>query len=554
MRKYLCCLVASLMCLIWAQALQSSLEGYTPPVHSAPYPASRSLEPLSERVVLVIVDGLRADTSAEMEFLNALRAQGYHALARTGQPSYSRPAYAVLLTGASQELTGVVLNSHSGRVELDTLLRSAKRSGKKTALIAHVWWNELEGGDADVTWVYSDQASKDPTTDRQALQQAITVLDYHECDLVILHFCYVDTVGHAYGGASTEYLQAAKTVDSYISALWSSMDPNRDTLIVTSDHGMMSKNRKGAGHGGYEKDVITVPLVMAGRGILRGQGSIHQQVDIAPTIAALLGIPSPSHTTGRVIWEALNAEPRVRAQFQLAEAERIAWLSAEYLKALGRNSSRQDSAEAASLYDARRYEEAAALATANAERSLAAMGTSRQRRIAIGILLRTLVLLIPVLIVTRRYKKAAKMLKPLLIPALEFIALTGLFYRFIPGNTFSLSVFPDAELSTFFMIFAVPSYLALAIVSRRLVGQPRPERLVLPLYSAYLGLFSVILVTAVINGLWVTWYLPHMGIGFIQMGALLQGGFLLLPASVFAVFEMVWRRLQYRGITAMSRR
>ncbi|MEW6244763.1 MAG: alkaline phosphatase family protein [Bacillota bacterium] len=468
-------------------------------MHSAPYPASRSLEPLSERVVLVVVDGLRADTSTEMEFLNTLRAEGYQALARTGQPSYSRPAYAVLLTGAPQELTGVTLNSHSGRVELDTLLRSARRSGKKTALIAHACWNDLEGGDADVTWVYSDEASKDPAADRQALQQAIKVLSYHETQLVILHFCYVDTTGHAYGGASSQYLAAAKTVDGYISALWSTMDPSRDTLIVTSDHGMMSGNRNGAGHGGHEKEVITVPLVMAGRGILRGQGGTHQQVDIAPTIAALLGIPSPSHATGRVMWDALDAAPRVRAQFQLAEAERIAWLSAEYLKAIGRNGSGPDLAEAAALYDARRYEESAALATANVDTSLAAMGAARQWRIAISVLLRALVLLIPVFIVAQRFRKAVGRLKPLLLPAFEFIALTGLIYRFIPGNTFSLSVFPDAELTTFFMIFGVPAYLALATVSRRLFRHPHPDRLSLPLSSAYLGLFAVILVTTAVN-------------------------------------------------------
>ncbi|MEU5939650.1 alkaline phosphatase family protein [Micromonospora sp. NPDC047548] len=48
-------------------------------------------------------------------------------------------------------------------------------------------------------------------------------------------------------------------------------------------------------------------LLLAGRGVRNGvQPQQVRHVDIAPTIAALLGIPAPAHTEGRVLTEALH--------------------------------------------------------------------------------------------------------------------------------------------------------------------------------------------------------------------------------------------------------
>ena len=65
--------------------------------------------------------------------------------------------------------------------------------------------------------------------------------------------------------------------------------------------------RKGSTHGTRFDHDTHVPLILYGNGI--NQGSISRRtdvIDIAPTIAAVLGINSPSSSTGKVIYEAID--------------------------------------------------------------------------------------------------------------------------------------------------------------------------------------------------------------------------------------------------------
>jgi predicted AlkP superfamily pyrophosphatase or phosphodiesterase len=65
--------------------------------------------------------------------------------------------------------------------------------------------------------------------------------------------------------------------------------------------------RKGSTHGTRFDHDTHVPLILYGNGI--NQGSISRRtdvIDIAPTIAAVLGINSPSSSTGEVIYEAID--------------------------------------------------------------------------------------------------------------------------------------------------------------------------------------------------------------------------------------------------------
>lgn len=50
-------------------------------------------------------------------------------------------------------------------------------------------------------------------------------------------------------------------------------------------------------------------LLLAGRGLLPGVPPVQaRHVDIAPTIAALLGIPAPAQAEGRILTEALHPQ------------------------------------------------------------------------------------------------------------------------------------------------------------------------------------------------------------------------------------------------------
>ena len=65
--------------------------------------------------------------------------------------------------------------------------------------------------------------------------------------------------------------------------------------------------RKSSTHGTRFNYDTHVPLIFYGKGIKRGATNRKTDViDIAPTIASLLGISSPSGSTGDVIYEVLD--------------------------------------------------------------------------------------------------------------------------------------------------------------------------------------------------------------------------------------------------------
>ena len=84
-----------------------------------------------------------------------------------------------------------------------------------------------------------------------------------------------------------------------------------DTWDRVLDHG---------GHGGVELEVVEVPLVLAGAGIRPG-GLVSgaRLEDVAPTIAALLGMPAPGHSDGLPLVDALAIDGAPAAEM-LADA------------------------------------------------------------------------------------------------------------------------------------------------------------------------------------------------------------------------------------------
>src|SRR5262245_51083617 len=63
--------------------------------------------PLARRVVIVIIDGLRRDVARDLRFLTALGRRGVDGEAASQYPTWSRPNYVTILTGAPPAASGV---------------------------------------------------------------------------------------------------------------------------------------------------------------------------------------------------------------------------------------------------------------------------------------------------------------------------------------------------------------------------------------------------------------------------------------------------------------
>jgi hypothetical protein len=145
--------------------------------------------------------------------------------------------------------------------------------------------------------------------------------------LFVMDYTIADEAGHGWGAGSEEYREAAGAVDQEIRKLAAGMDLGRAVLIVTSDHG----HTRSGGHGGPEDDVLRVPLVMAGGPVRAGVQGHCEQVDVAPTVAAILGIAVPASNQGRPLLDALTATPAEREQVMRGLVEQRARFVAHYV-------------------------------------------------------------------------------------------------------------------------------------------------------------------------------------------------------------------------------
>ncbi|MBA4370096.1 MAG: hypothetical protein C0418_00765, partial [Coriobacteriaceae bacterium] len=246
------------------------------------------------RVVVVLVDGLRDDVSRQMPGLERLRDHGSDYVLTLGQPSLSYPGWTTLLSGAPQGVSGVTTNWFEGRVPVETLLDTALASRKRVVIVGSPDLKTLYGADRAAGSSFRKWEG-DYLSD-VLVDDAVKLAEEGDAGFVFVLLPDVDEAGHDLGGSSPEYLETARRVDADITRLVQALEDTRTAFVVVVDHGHIDSG----GHGGWEPDVSRVPAVFAGPGIALSAGEGRHE-DVAPTIAALAGMPTPRHAKGEAI-------------------------------------------------------------------------------------------------------------------------------------------------------------------------------------------------------------------------------------------------------------
>lgn len=510
-----------------------SFEGVT--LYQSPYRAPLpplsppdDAPPLTEQVILVVMDGLRVDTSYALPTLQRLRAGGADRTLLAGQPSLSRPGWTVMGTGAWQEQSGIASNFTEDSIQLDTLFLSLKRAGRSTALVGSEGWAQLYPTGVDVARTFGDPEGG--YVDFQSLiagddrihAAAVQVLEPFPT-FVLIHFLGPDNAGHGWGADSDEYLRIAVYDDALLAALLERVDLERSTVFVTADHGHIDRG----GHGGGEAEVLEVPLVGAGAGIQPGVYPAAAQIDLAPTIAALLGVGIPSHSTGRPLLDQLDAQEGWKSSWAIAAAEQLAARAESMLDAIGS----VEAVDRSSLDDARldhaagRFGEARQQAGTFADRlsqtwlRARADRLTRERISRIPIALVILAAFaVPVIGTARRGWSWS-------LAAAGAAGYFGLWYANYLGVRrlwFSASLFnSEASIEPFLEARVMEGVVALAAVSLAvgIAGAGAPVRVVIrrAIQTGWLvaaGLAIQILAFYVLWGVVFPWYLPDLTLGF----------------------------------------
>lgn len=513
----------------------------------------------SSRVVIVVVDALRADASRTLPNLNKLREVGADLTARVGQPSLSLPSWTVIGTGAWQEQSGVTTNFYKGDIRVDTIFEAAKRKRLMTAIVgAGDEWPRLYTRGADVN--VGIKGPSDPYSDLQGVRRqddqieamALRVLAKKKIErtpgLLLVHLAEPDNAGHARGAASREYADAIATIDARIGRLVAALDLRDATILVTGDHGMLDRG----GHGGWEPEVLAVPLVAAGVGIRPGRYAEATQADIAPTVAVLLGTSIPAHNQGRPLFEVLDLPEGLRARRAVDAATQLRDLYAQYARVIGvppfvhRHLDEGSQALAAGRFDAA-YQAAIADTEATWKQADAAKAArlTRERlaRLPVALLVMLAFAAYMAAVIRARWDWRA----PLAGVVVYTLVYQGLFFG--RGHTWSLSAFnTETQIMQFLaartmdaMVALLIAAIVVGVLARRATPLATAINTVTMAFTVTWWLAFQIGIFYVLYGIGFNWYLPDLGLGFKYLIDVLQTGAFwpLTPAPLLVVLPPV---------------
>jgi hypothetical protein len=525
----LLCLLLAAGSLLWALSSVESIYTFRSPLHDAPpAPGMRLGEPVSRQVVFVLIDGLRYDTSTWQEVmpvLHDLHTRGASARMHSQTPSYSMPAYSVLLTGGWPYLSdGPAFNMFYDDIPplaQDNLFTAASRAGLGTAISGYYWFEKLISPGDTAASFYTP--GEDQYADRDVLEAALPWLGDEKFDFILIHLDQLDYAGHHEGGPlDLRWNAAATRSDALLGEIISRLDLTQDTVLVCSDHGHIDLG----GHGGHDAIVLQQPFVLAGAHVRPGVYEDVQMVDVAPTLAFLLGTNLPAVSQGAPRVEMLIDLPQdLLANLGEAMVAQQDLLLVGYTTAIGEPVD-ASTVDGTSIPD---YQEV--------------LGVARQARLRSERLQRGQFTLIGVVIIIALFLRGrnAQTLW-ILLGGVLYLLLFNLAYILLGGKVYSYSTV-TAELKLILdsgLISVICTLLVWVVLSWRL-GWWKLSKQEAALRSLQLTLVLVFLAALpavfsfIWNGAFSSWTLPELGthflgtlsqvqIIFISLGGLLLAG------------------------------
>jgi hypothetical protein len=508
----------------WATGIISALEKYRSPLqNSAPHPGQDLGEPLTKRVVIVLMDALRYDTSTLLEVmpvLNQLRAENASAIMTSRPPSFSAPGWTCILTGAWPDINdSQPFNppdiEHVRTFTQDDIFAAGDRAGLNTAISGYSWFEQmLANSGVDAQFYTPDE---DNAADQEVVVSALPWLtaDYQ---LILIHIDQIDYAGHHEGGPIDPNWDAAATrADTLLGRIVAQLDLEVDTIMVISDHGQINKG----GHGGNEPITMIEPFVLAGKGVRPGFYNEIKMVDIAPTVAVLLGTNIPASSQGRPLFEILELQTDQASIILEAEKAQQSALLVAYSDAINQPVKTQND-------------------DVNIAATQIAMEKARMTRLAQERIWRNMISLFLAIVpgyflFLRKEKKIIWMFGGSLI----YLTIFNLRYAVLDKNPYGLSWIPG--LMDFILYVALTSGISLVIAWLAtmfgLHAFRKPPRqsagMALGIVWFVLYILSIpILLNFAVNGIVTTWTLPEFTIQYLGFFALFQSMFVAIIGLV----------------------
>ena len=267
--------------------------------------------PVTESVVLFVVDGMRPDGLQQADSPNADRlvAQGASTFAaRTVMPSSTLPCHTSLFRGVPSERHGVTTNNWFPPVRpVPSIIDVVRQSGGTTSSFYN--WEQLRdlADPGSLNASFFQATSRDPDGDSVIAEAAAAHFAGGVPTFSFVYFGCTDEQGHAHGWMTDEYLAAIGDADVALGIVLRAIAdaPNGEdtTVILTADHGGHDKT-----HGTEAPEDMNIPWIACGPDTPSGRDIATQVqiIDTPATVCRLLSIDPSDVWTGSVVDEVVS--------------------------------------------------------------------------------------------------------------------------------------------------------------------------------------------------------------------------------------------------------
>lgn len=216
--------------------------------------------------------------------------------AQTVTPSVTLPCHMSLFHSVTPQRHGTTTNTYAPQVRpVRGLCEVLAAAGKRCAFFYN--WEPLRDLSRPDSLLFSyfcqGTALGYEEANNMVTGAAMEFLGRQQVDFAFVYLGNVDEAGHKYGWMGPEYRQAVEKSWKNIAALAAGLPEY--TVMVTADHGGHQRT-----HGCDIPEDMTIPLLIQGKDFAPGSQLEEASIlDIAPTVAALLGVPADRDWEGK---------------------------------------------------------------------------------------------------------------------------------------------------------------------------------------------------------------------------------------------------------------
>ena len=259
---------------------------------------------MNNKVILISIDGMRPDgfLSCGHPFVQEMMARSAHTLSAASMvPSITLPCHLSIFHSIPPQRHGTTTNLYMPPVHtVKGLFEQLHDAGKRCAMF--YGWEPIRevarpGSlvHAQYIWSYARESVDQVLTDH-----ALDFIREDQPDFVFLYLVDTDEKGgHDNGWMTKEYLNRIHTAIGCVQSVLEQAGKDY-TVIVTADHGGHDRM-----HGTQMPEDMTIPMFFFGSSFAPGRQLENVSLlDLAPTIAHIMGVPAAKGWEGRSLAKA----------------------------------------------------------------------------------------------------------------------------------------------------------------------------------------------------------------------------------------------------------